>query len=34
MKKLITIIKLTTRYHVLGFKRLFTGLLIKAVRSS
>lgn len=34
MKKLITIIKLTTHYHVLGIKRSVTRLLIKSVRAS
>lgn len=31
MKKLITIIKLLTHYHVLGIKRVFTGLKIRAL---
>jgi hypothetical protein len=31
MNKFITIITLVTHYHVLGFKRLWTGLKIKAI---
>jgi hypothetical protein len=31
MNRFIHIIKLVTHYHVLGFKRLWTGLKIKAL---
>lgn len=31
MNKFITVIKLVTHYHVLGFKRVWTGLKIKAL---
>jgi hypothetical protein len=31
MKTFITVIKLTVHYHVLGIKRTFTGLRIKAL---
>lgn len=33
MKKLLIIIRLKYRYHVLGIKRFGYGMLIKAVRS-